>query len=91
MNKLGELLEQGAVKVANQEEADDLVKAADMLGVSIQNTQLIRSNRGEVLHGNDITRLSSFVDVNDIEPVKSSMKHVRVVLGKIAMNCHILP
>ena len=37
----------------------------------------------EILSQNDITKLSSFVDVNDIEPVRSAMKPVRVVLRGI--------
>ena len=91
VTKLGQLLEQGAVKVESEEEAGELKEAAAVLGLPMENAQFVKTSQQGVFAGNggfsqDHTKekLLIPVDVNDIEPVKSSMKPVRVVLRGIA-------
>ena len=88
VTKLGELIGEGEVKVEGQLEADDLVEAASLLGIFISKTQLIKSNRGEVLSDNESQAAHNITaNFDGIEPLKLKVKPMRVLMRNF-LDCN---
>ena len=88
VTKLGELIGEGEVKVEGQLEADDLVEVASLLGIFISETQLIKSNQGEVSSGNkSLAAHNITANFDGIEPLKLKVKPMRVLMRNF-LDCN---